>query len=96
MEEGNSGNEIHNSHPRPALISVASMRCSPDMSSSEGEGSYSGRSGGGAAEAGCSSNSSDSPGFDSVGEVYTFTLPDLSNLTDEFRYSTYTKDTYTA
>ena len=37
-------------------------------------------------EAGCSSNSSDSPGFDSVAEVYTFTLPDLNTLTDEFRY----------
>merc|ERR1719391_899556 len=36
-------------------------------------------------EAGCSSNSSDSPGFDSVAEVYTFTLPDLNTLTDEFR-----------
>ena len=95
MEEGNGGNVIHSTHPRPAMSSVASMRCSPDMSSSEGEGSYSGRSGGGA-EAGCSSNSSDSPGFDSVGEVYTFTLPDLSNLTDEFRYSTCTKDLYTA
>ena len=67
----------HHQH-RPS----AAMRCSPDMSSSEGEGSSSGRSG---PEAGCSSNSSDSPGFDSVGEVYTFTLPDLSNLTDGFR-----------
>ena len=70
------------------------MRCSPDMSS---EGSFSGGrgeggGGGGGVDGsetttGSSQSSSDSPGFETMGtQVYTFTLPDMTNLPDDFRY----------
>ena len=59
------------------------------------EGSFSGGrcegggGGGGGSETttGSSQSSSDSPGFETMGtQVYTFTLPDMTNLPDDFRY----------